>query len=166
MRDSDKNRRERVLATLGRLGVEYELKEHPAMFSEKDHDSNGTDIGVTILKNLFIRNKNKSRYYLYTLPLAKRADLAALADNIGESRFSFGNEAELWDKMNITPGSVSPLNIIDVSETDIEFLLDSEIFSLERFGVHPNDNTASVIITPEALTRVLEAEGCRYRIVL
>jgi Ala-tRNA(Pro) deacylase len=95
----------------------------------------------------------------------KRADLAALADRISETRFSFADESELWDKLNIRPGSVSPLNVIDVPGTDVEILIDREIFACERFGIHPNDNTATVILSPDDLMKILDTAGCHYRVV-
>ena len=159
------NRRERVVALLNRLGIQYEIIEHPVMFSAADNELHEQDINATIFKNLFLRNKDKSRYYLYSLPIMKRADLAALAANIDETRFSFGNENELWYKLRIRPGSVSPLNVIDAPETDVEILINREIFDCGRFGIHPNDNTATVILAPEDLIKILDAAGCRYRII-
>jgi Ala-tRNA(Pro) deacylase len=95
----------------------------------------------------------------------KRADLVALAGYIRETRFSFGNETELWDKLHIRPGSVSPLNVVDVPGTDVEILIDREIFDCARFGIHPNDNTATVILAPGDLIKILDAASCRYRII-
>jgi Ala-tRNA(Pro) deacylase len=128
----ENNRRERVYALLNRLGIEYEIVEHPAMFSAADNELHERDINATIFKNLFLRNKDKSRYYLYSLPIMKRADLAALASHISETRFSFGNEGELWNNLRIRPGSVSPLNVIDAPETDVEILIDCEIFNFSE----------------------------------
>ncbi|MDR1890429.1 MAG: prolyl-tRNA synthetase associated domain-containing protein [Zoogloeaceae bacterium] len=159
------NRRERVYALLNKLGIAYGVVEHPAMFSAADNELHEQDINATIFKNLFLRNKDKSRYYLYSLPIMKRADLAALASHIGETRFSFGNENELWDKLHIRPGSVSPLNVIDAPGTDVEILIDREIFACERFGIHPNDNTTTVILSPEDLMKILDAAGCPYRVI-
>jgi Ala-tRNA(Pro) deacylase len=161
----EQNRRKRVFALLDKLGVQYETVEHAAMFSAADNELDEQGINATIVKNLFLRNKDKSRYYLYSLPIMKRADLAALASAINETRFSFGDENELWEKLRIRPGSVSPLNVIDVPETDVEILIDSEIFTCKRFGIHPNDNTATVILLPEDLMKILGEVGCRYRIV-
>jgi Ala-tRNA(Pro) deacylase len=161
----DNNRRERVYSLLGRLEIQYEIIEHPAMFSAADNELHERDINATIFKNLFLRNKDKSRYYLYSLSLMKRADLAALASYINETRFSFGNENELWDKLRIRLGSVSPLNVIDAPETNVEILIDRVIFNCERLGIHPNDNAATVVLSPEDLMRILDSIGCRYRVI-
>ena len=163
--DLDLSRRERVFALLDRLGIQYETVEHPAMFSAADNELHERDINATIFKNLFLRNKDKSRYYLYSLPIMKRANLDALASHINETRFSFGNETELWDKLHIRPGSVSPLNVIDAPGSDMEVLIDCGIFDCGRFGIHPNDNTATVILAPEDLMKILDAVSCRYRII-
>jgi Ala-tRNA(Pro) deacylase len=163
--ETDINRRERVFALLDRLGIEYELIEHAAMFSAADNELHERDINAIIFKNLFLRNKTKSRYYLYSLPIMKRADLSALANHISETRFSFGNENELWEKLHIRQGSVSPLNVIDAPGTDVEIIIDREIFDTARFGVHPNDNTATVILSPTDLMKILDAAGCSYRII-
>jgi Ala-tRNA(Pro) deacylase len=95
------NRREKVYSLLSEIGIKYEIIEHPAMFTAADNELHEQDINATIFKNLFLRNKDKSRYYLYSLPIMKRADLTALASKIGENRFSFGNENELWEKLHI-----------------------------------------------------------------
>jgi Ala-tRNA(Pro) deacylase len=163
--ESNLERRERVYALLDKLGIDYEVIEHPAMFSAADNIPHERDIKALIFKNLFLRNKDKSRYYLYSLPLMKRADLVGLASLIAETRFSFGNENDLWDKLHIRQGSVSPLNFIDVPNSEVEVLIDSEIFACQRFGIHPNDNTATVILAPEDLMKILEAMGCRYRVI-
>jgi Ala-tRNA(Pro) deacylase len=132
---SDTSCRERVFALLDRLGIPYETIEHAAMFSAADNDLRERDIGATICKNLFLRNQAKSHYYLYTLPITRRADLAALSGHIHETRFSFGNEGELWDKLHIRPGHVSPLNVVDAPGTDVEILIDREIFDCAREGL-------------------------------
>jgi Ala-tRNA(Pro) deacylase len=163
--NSDMSRRERVFALLDNLGIQYEIIEHSAMFSAADNELHKLDINATIFKNLFLRNKDKSRYYLYSLPLTKRADLAVLAVHIGETRFSFGNETELWERLHIRPGSVSPFNVIDAPGTDVEILIDREIFNCERFGIHPNDNTATVILAPSDLMKILDGTACRYRVI-
>jgi Ala-tRNA(Pro) deacylase len=163
--EPDQTRRKRVYALLDRLNITYEIVEHPAMFTAADNIIHEQKIKAMIFKNLFLRNKDKSRYYLYSLPLTKRADLAALASHIGETRFSFGNEEELWNKLHIRQGSVSPLNIIDAPDNDAEILVDKAVFTSSRFGIHPTDNTVTVILAPGDLMKALEASGCRYRVI-
>lgn len=161
----DINRRERVYALLDRLGIEYGTVEHPPIFTRADSELRPVQTDAVIFKNLFLRNKEKNRYYLYSLPLDKRADLAALAKVLGETRLSFGDEDALRDKLNIRRGAVSFLNVADVENTDVIVLIDSSAFFCGRIGVHPNDNTATVILNPCDIEKILNACGAAYKFV-
>jgi len=163
--DRDNGKSARVYALLDALGIAYEKVDHPALFSAADNVLHEIEIDGVIFKNLFLRNKKKTRWYLYALPIEKRANLLALQKLLGEERLSFGSEEALWEKLRIRPGSVSILNVIDAPDTDVEILIDRDIFAAARFGVHPNDNTATVVMAPQDLTRVLDAVSVRYRFV-
>jgi len=161
--ESDQARRERVYALLDMLGIEYGKVDHPAMFTQADSELHPAQIDAVILKNLFLRNKDKSKYYLYSLPLTKRADLAAVAKALGETRLSFGDEYTLQEKLNIQHGAVSFLNVIGLEHTDVSLLIDSSAFYCDQIGVHPNDNTATVILNPQDIEKILFACGVEYR---
>jgi Ala-tRNA(Pro) deacylase len=156
-------RREIVYDLLDRLGIEYGKVDHPPIFTQADSELRPVQIDAVIFKNLFLRNKNKSRYYLYSLPLAKRADLAAVAKALGETRLSFGDEDALQEKLNIQHGAVSFLNVVGIKRPDVMILVDSVVFDYNRIGVHPNDNTATVILQPCDIQRILDACGVEYR---
>ena len=161
--ESNLGKQERVYELLDRLGVEYEVIHHPPMFTQADSDGREVRDGVVIFKNLFLRNKDKSRYYLYSLPLTKRADLVAVANALCETRLSFGNEDALLEKLNIQRGSVSFLNVIGTESTDVTLLIDTSAFDCDRIGVHPNDNTATVILKPQDIRKILDACGVEYK---
>ena len=156
-------RRERVYTLLDRLKIQYGVIEHPPMFTQADSEHNGIQIDAIIFKNLFLRNKDKSRFYLYALPLAKRADLDAVAKALGETRLSFGSEDALQEKLNIQHGAVSLLNAVDAGKTDVVFLIDSSAFEYDKIGLHPNDNTATVTLKPQDIEKILAACGVEYR---
>ena len=155
--------RERVYAFLDSLGIQYGKIDHPPIFTQADSEARGVHLDATIFKNLFLRNKDKSRYYLYSLPLANRADLSAVSAALGESRLSFGDEAALQEKLNIQHGAVSFLNIIGIESTDVTLLIDSCAFFFDRIGVHPNDNTATVTLNPYDIQKILDACSADYR---
>jgi Ala-tRNA(Pro) deacylase len=159
------DRKAEVYALFDALGIDYSVVEHPPMFSQADNERHRVNIGAVIFKNLFLRNADKSRYYLLSLPLSKRADLAKAREILGESRLSFGDEDALFEKLNIHPGSVSFLNIAGKPDTDVTFLIDKEIFDSERFGVHPNDNTATVIFAPQEIPKIFGHFGAKHQFV-
>ena len=156
--------KEKVYAVFDNLNIEYIPVNHPALYSQADSEKRPVDMhGGVILKNLFLRNKNKSKYYLYVLPLEQKADLISLQKQIGESRLSFGNEESLFEKLGITKGSVSLLNIIGVETTDVEFLIDEKVYVYDKISLHPNDNTASVVFSPQDIEKILDNYGAKYR---
>jgi len=163
--DSNQDPRERVYAFLDRLGIEYEIVNHPPVFTQADSNIHRIESGAVIFKNLFLRNKNKSRYYLYSLPLTKRADLVAVSKALDETRLSFGDEDALLEKLNIRHGSVSFLNVIGAEGTDVTILVDSLAFDCALIGVHPNDNTATVVLKPQDIQKILDACGVEYMFI-
>ena len=154
-----------VYEVLDKLGIPFEKVDHPALFSQADNEKNPRNIDAVILKNLFLRNKKKSKYYLFTLPLEKKADLVLLRKTLEETNLSFGDETALEEKLNIKKGSVSLLNIIGVESTDVIFVIDREVLRYERIALHPNDNTASVIFSPEDIYKVLDYYDAKYDFV-
>jgi Ala-tRNA(Pro) deacylase len=159
----NKERQDQVCAALDEIGVKYSKVDHPPLFTQADNEIHRVNIGAVIFKNLFLRNKDKSRYYLLSLPLTQRADLRLAAELIGETRLSFGSDGELFAKLNIRPGSVSFLNVIGAPDTDVTFLMDSSVNGYDLIGVHPNDNTATVIFAPREIPKIWERYGVEYK---
>jgi Ala-tRNA(Pro) deacylase len=157
--------KEAVYRIFDDLGIEYEIVDHPPLYKEGDDERYRVHIDGMIFKNLFLKNKDKGRYFMYSLPLSKRADLKALQHLLGESRLSFGNENDLFEKMNIRAGSVSMLNFLGAPDSGVKLLIDSEARGLERVAVHPNDNTATVVISLASLEKALESVGVDYQYV-
>jgi GNAT superfamily N-acetyltransferase len=158
-------KRERVYALLDSLGIAYGKVDHPAIFTQADSELRPVQTDAVIFKNLFLRNKDKSRYYLYSLPLTQRADLPAVAKALSETRLSFGDADALARKLNIQHGAVSFLNIIGAECTDVTLLIDSTAFDCDKIGVHPNENTATVILRPQDIERILHACDARYKFI-
>jgi Ala-tRNA(Pro) deacylase len=159
------DRKGKVYDVLNGLGIEYKIVEHPPMFTQADNEKHRVNIGAMIFKNLFLCNKDKSRYYLFSLPLEKRADLAALQKVLDETRLSFGDEDALFEKLNIKSGSVSFLNVIGAENTDVTILIDNSVFYYDRIGVHPNDNTVTVIFAPTEIPKVMEHCKAEYQFI-
>jgi Ala-tRNA(Pro) deacylase len=153
---------EKVYALFEQLKIPYRKIIHPPTFTRADSEKRGVIIDGTVFKNLFLRNKDKSRYYLVSLPLDKQADLHALQQQLSESRLSFGEEGALAEKLHIKPGSVSFLNIIEAEESDVIFIVDREAFLHENIGVHPNDNTATILFSPNDIAKIFEHYGVTY----
>ena len=116
---------------------------------------------------MFLRNDKKSKYYLVCLPLNKRADLKKIAEIIGEKRLSFANEKELSEYLNISPGSVSYLNVITAAirsekYKEVEYVIDKKLITSRKIGFHPSDNTATVVTSPISILKLYDEYNLKY----
>lgn len=148
-----------VYAELKTLGVPFERYDHPAVFTVAESSKLDANIPGRHTKNLFLQAEPSGRLYLLTTAAEKRVDLKSLAIQVGEKRFSFCKPEQLWEVLGLTPGSVSPLGLLNDTEHQVTFLLDSGLSSAGSLAVHPNVNTATVVIETGAFTQLLERLG-------
>ena len=139
-------------------GVAYEMTEHAAVYNMEELDALALPYPEDDAKNLFVRDDKKRHYYLITVRGDKRVDLKAFRKKHGLRNLSFASADDLMAIMGLTPGSVSPLGILNDEERRVQVYLDTACAG-KRIGVHPNDNTATVWIQTEDLIRVLKEHG-------
>ena len=154
---------EEVLDVFKSLDIEYKLVRHVAIFNRKDESLvKDIDFGGVCCKNLFVKDKKNSKFYLISMPIDERADLKKIAKELNAERLSFGNEEELWDNLHIKPGSVSILNVIGAPDTKVTFVIDKNIENIDRVSFHPNDNTASISFESKNLRKILDKYNKEY----
>ena len=153
---------EKVYKVLKELNIEYEKVEHPALYTVEDCEKYNIKMEGLECKNLFLRNKEKTKYYLVSLPLEKRANLKEIQEKLRETRLSFGSDEVLYEKLGIQSGSVSLLNIIEVEKADVKFIIDKCVLDANKVGFHPNVNTATVLFKPQDIETILKKYGVEY----
>ena len=158
---------EEILQRLKELGIQYELIEHKAVFNMEEMDALGKDFfkGATICKNLFLRDQKGKRHFLVTMKEEKQANLAEIAKSCLVTNLSFASEERLKKYLNLTPGAVTPLAIINDEQKAVEVILDKDLFKEEKIGVHPGVNTATVIISPADLEKYIKANGNKLKMM-
>jgi Ala-tRNA(Pro) deacylase len=156
---------DKVYKVLEELGIKYEKVEHPALFTAEDDEKYGIKFDGVVCKNLFVRNEKKTKYYLIILPCEKRAKLKEIQQKLGETRFSFGSEDVLYEKLKIKSGSVSIFNIINVDKTDVKFIIDESLLKEKKVGFHPNVNTATVLFDPQYIEKILNKYKVEYEFI-
>lgn len=153
------DRQSKVFEMLNSLDIEYHVMNHRAVFTVDDMD----DLKITqygdVCKNLFLRDAKGERHFLVVISKDKQADLKSIQKQLGCSRLSFASEDRLYKYLNLQKGEVSPLAIINDSESAVEIVLDNELAQKNKLGFHPNDNTATVWISYDALKKVIEKNG-------
>jgi len=118
-----------------------------------------------VVKNLFVRDDKKTRYFLIVLPKSKKANLKEIRNKLSSRRLSFASEEDLKKYMGLNKGSVSPFGILNDTDCRVEVVMDESILSFKRVGVHPNDNTATVWISPKDLESIIKDHGNSIRYI-
>ena len=146
-------------ARLAELGIAFERHEHPPVATVDEAKQHWAGIDATHCKNLFLRNQKGNRHYLVVLEHSKRADLRAVADQIGDGKLSFASPERLMTHLGLTPGSVSPFGLINNRDHAVRVVLDRDLKSATRVSFHPNINTATYVVSAADFARFLEACG-------
>lgn len=156
--------RKRVFGYLDARGIEYKVYEHPEAPTVEIAEQYWAKIpgNVTHCKNLFMRNHKGDKHYLVIMPAHKPLDIHALWEKIGSTRLSFASPERMIRYLGVTPGSVSVFGLINDANAEVELILDSELEGAESVSFHPNDNTASVVITGAELRKYLESLPNRW----
>jgi Ala-tRNA(Pro) deacylase len=148
-----------VALRLRELGIAYTHHEHPAVATVDEAAEHWAGIDATHCKNLFLRNQKGNRHYLVVLTASKKADLKAVADQIGDGKLSFASPERLMTHLGLTPGSVSPFGLINDREHAVRVVLDRDFQSAARLAFHPNINTATLTIAAADFKKFLVACG-------
>lgn len=150
---------DQVYARLAELGIGYERHEHPPVPTVEDAERYWVGIDATHCKNLFLRNQKGNRHYLVVLVHSKKADLRAVAEQIGDGKLSFASPERLRTHLGIEPGSVSPFGLINDRAHAVRVVLDRDLQAAERLSFHPNDNTRTLVISGADFAKFLKASG-------
>lgn len=154
-----------VCTLLDQLNIPYKLIRHEAVFTVEEADKLDSLHEGYGCKNLFLKTRNKSNYYIVMMSNDKRADLKNIKNQINSSSLTFASEEELYDKLNLTKGSVTPFGVINNLTHDVILLIDKDITSKERIGIHPNVNTATIWISFNDLIKVINHFGNKIQII-
>ena len=142
----------RVYDLLDSLGISYYRIDHdPAMKMEACAEIDKA-LGATICKNLFLCPRTKNSFYLLMMPADKHFATRPVSDQVGSSRLGFADESYLLELLDITPGSVSVLGLMNDKENRVRLLIDKDVLAGDYIGVHPCVNTASLKLKTSDLT--------------
>jgi len=148
-----------VVERLRDLGIAFERHEHPPVATVEQAAEHWAGIDAAHCKNLFLRNQKGDRHYLLILEHSKKADLRAVANQIGDGKLSFGSPERLLKHLGLTPGSVSPFGLIHDIAHSVRVVLDRDLQSAARLSFHPNINTATLVVSKDDFARFLAACG-------
>lgn len=148
----------RVYDLLDGLGIEYKRVDHPATQTMEACLEIEKVLSVEICKNLFLRNRQKTDFYLLMMPGSKPFKTKDITKQLGCARLSFAEAEFMQEFLDITPGSVSVLGLMNDAENRVRLVIDKDILNDEYIGCHPCINTSSLAIkTSDILNKFLPA---------
>ena len=134
----------RVYDYLDSLGIEYEGCDHAPALTMEDCEKVDEAMGVRMCKNLFLCNRQKTSFYLLLMPGDKPFKTKELSGQLGVARLSFASSEDMERLLDIRPGAVSVMGLMNDRECEVTLLVDEELFESELFGAHPCVNTSSL----------------------
>lgn len=147
-RPADKriDKEERCYAFLDSLGIEYYRVDHEHADTIEACHGIESVLGCGICKNLFLCNRQETTFYLLMIPGDKKFRTKDLSAQIHSSRLSFAKETYMEEFLDITPGSVSVLGLMNDREHRVQLLVDRDVLKGDYIGCHPCINTSSLRI--------------------
>ena len=158
----------RAYRLLDELGVDFVRTDHPEEPATSMEVCEKVDaiLGVKICKNLFLCNRQKTNFYLLVMPGDKPFKTKELSGQLGISRLSFGEPKFMEEFMDLQPGSVSVLGLMNDHDRRVRLLIDEDVLGEEQFGCHPCMNTSSIrFATKDLFDKILPAIGVGYTTV-
>lgn len=140
------DKEERVYDLLDQLNIDYQRIDHEEANTMEICLEIEKTLKSTICKNLFLVNSNKSQYYLLMLKENKKFKTKMISKRINSSRLSFGSDEKMLEYLDITPGSVSLLGLMNDHDFKVQLLMDKDLLQDEYLGCHPCINTSSLRI--------------------
>ena len=150
----------RVYDLLDALGVSYQRIDHEAAMTMEACAAIDEALEATICKNLLLCNRQCTEFYLLMLPGDKPFKTSILSKQIGSSRLSFAGAEYMEQFLDITPGSLSVLGLMNDSENRVTLLMDRDVLEGEFIGCHPCINTSSLRLkTADLMEKIIPAMG-------
>ena len=145
----------RVYDMLDDLGISYQRVDHEPAMTMEDCIAVDRVLGATMCKNLLLCNRQKTVFYLLLMPDDKVFQTKELSAQLGISRLSFASADAMEEYLDITPGSLSILGLMNDNDLRVNLVIDAAVLEGECIGVHPCINTSSLKLKTSDLTNII-----------
>lgn len=145
---------------LDSLGIEYLRIDHPPVDTMEDCQERADALGTRICKNLFLCNRQETVFYLLCMPADKSFKTSIVSKQLGVARLHFAPENFMEEFLDLHPGSVSILGLMNDKGKRVQLLMDRELQNQEYFACHPCKNTSSLKFeTSDLFGKLIPAMG-------
>lgn len=151
---------------LDELGIDYFYTDHEKAETMEACAEIDKILEVVMCKNLFLCNRQKTVFYLLMMPGDKKFLTKELSSQINSARLSFAGEEFMQEFLDIKPGSVSVMGLMNDKENNVQLIIDEDVLKEEWIGCHPCVNTSSLkILTKDIIEKFLPAVNHNYMTV-
>ena len=148
------------------LKISYFRTDHEPATNMEACEEIDAVLGVAMCKNLFLCNRQKTSFYLLLMPGDKKFKTKELSSQIGSARLSFADAEDMLKYLDIEPGAVSIMGLMNDKDQAVQLLIDEDILKVKDLGCHPCVCTSSLKIKTDDIIHVfLPATGHEYRTV-
>lgn len=165
-KDGREQREIRCYEMLDSLGIEYMRADHERADTIEACHAVEKLLDVSVPKNLFLTNRQKTDFYLLIMPGDKPFKTKFLSAQIGSARLSFASGEDMVRHLDTHPGSATILGLMNDKERAVNLLIDKPVLECEYLGCHPCENTSTIKVrTQDILDKFLPAVGHDVKIV-
>ena len=157
--------RGKVLQVLESLQIPFEIHEHPPVPTVEEALPYWEKIDATHCKNLFFRNHKGNRHYLVILRHDRQLNIHDLERRLRQGKISFASPHRMERYLGLAGGSVSVFGLINDKENHVHLFLDAALQSAQKITFHPNENTATLVISFSSFMKFLQWSGNSYEFI-
>lgn len=153
---------QQVYDYLNQLDIPFEYYEHPEAPTIEIAAQYYRGEGTTLCKNLFFRNHKGNRHYLVIMDSTQAMDIHSIEKMLHQGKLSFASPERMMKYLGVRPGSVSLFTLVNDVNHEVTLFVDKGLLKAEKVSFHPNNNTASLVITREDMLKFIEHIGNTY----
>lgn len=135
--------------------ISYKCYEHAPIYTVEQAKLLQFEEEILEIKNLFLRNKKKNAYYLFSVTAECSLTLQQMSELTGEKKLSFASKEELFAQLKVEPGAVSLLNVLNDDRQAIHYWIEKKILNHPAVGFHPNRNDQTLVFHGEAIPKLM-----------
>lgn len=144
----------RVYDFLDSLGIEYFRTDHEEANTMEVCNEIDKVLGTLICKNLFLCNRQKTDFYLLMMPGDKPFKTKDITKQLGCSRLSFADSEAMLEYLDIKPGAVSIMGLMNDKDNKVRLVMDRSVVEEDTIGCHPCVSTSSLKIKTDDILNV------------
>lgn len=153
---------QQVYDYLDKLGIKFDYYEHPEAPTIEIAAQYYRGEGTTLCKNLFFRNHKGNRHYLVIMDSTHAMDIHDIEHKLHQGKLSFASPERMMKYLGVRPGSVSLFTLVNDVNHEVTLFVDNGLRNAEKVSFHPNDNTASLVISNADMMKFIENIGNPY----